>query len=241
MSEIRVFLVEDELLHAENTKLSIEEAGFLLAGECDHADKAFDEILSAKPDVVLMDISLPGKHNGITLAKALKAEVNLPVIFTTTFKDDETIKEAAATSPVSYLIKPVSTDNLKAAVTLALATKPLENITDDVKLEDDAVFIRSGNNLQKIQIADIVWIEAAGDNYCKLVTPNHQLVSRHTLKAMLAKLDSDAFVQTHRAYAVNRHKIESIHEKEQVIVMGEKEIPIGRTFKERLYEQLRRL
>lgn len=241
MPEIRIFLVEDELLHAENTKLSIEEAGFVLADECDHADRAYDEILTAEPDVVLMDISLPGKYNGITLTKALKAQRDLPVIFTTTFKDEETIKEAAATGPVSYLIKPISTDNLKAAVTLALAGKPSEHITDEVKLENDAVFIRSGNNLQKIQITDILWIEAAGDNYCKLVTPDHQLVSRHTLKAMLTKLSSDAFVQTHRAYAVNRHKIDSIREKEQVIILGENEIPVGRTFKERLYQQLRRL
>lgn len=241
MPDVRVFLVEDELLHAENTKLSIEEAGFLLAGESDHADRAFDEILIAKPDVVLMDISLPGKHNGISLTRALKAKKDIPVIFTTTFNDEETMKEAAATGPVSYLIKPISTDNLKAAVTLALASPSERPASEELEMKDDSVFIKSGNSLQKILIADVLWIEAAGDNYCKLVTADHQLVSRHTLKAMLAKLNQETFVQTHRAYAVNKHKIDSIHEKEQVIMLGEKAIPVGRTFKEGLYQQLRRL
>lgn len=241
MPDVRIFLVEDELLHAENTKLSIEEAGFLLVGECDHADKAYDEILEASPDVVLMDISLPGKHNGISLAKALKKRRDLPVIFTTTFSDEETIKEAAATGPVSYLIKPVSTDNLKAAITLALSAGTATPEPDGLELEGDVVFIKSGNSLQKIRLTDILWIEAAGDNYCKLVTPNHQLVSRHTLKTMLSRLNSDLFVQTHRAYLVNRNKIERIHEKDQVVVVADKEIPVGRTFKDKLYDQLRRL
>ena len=242
MSDIRVFVVEDELLHAENTKLSVEEAGFQLAGECDNADLALAAILKAKPDVVLMDISLPGKLNGITLTKALKAERDIPVIFTTTFNDEATIKEAAETGPVSYLIKPIQTDNLKAAVTLALATKPINEVQEEVTTSDGAVFIKSGNRLQKIQIKDVLWIESAGDNYCKLVTSEHQLVSRHTLKAMLSELNSDSFVQSHRAFAVNKHQIESIHEKEQVIlVQGGKEIPVGRTFKEELYKQLRRL
>ncbi len=241
MPEVRIFLVEDELLHAENTKLSIAEAGFSLVGECDDADRAYDEILKTCPDVVLMDISLPGKHNGISLTKALKKQRALPVIFTTTFSDEETIKEAAATGPVSYLVKPVSTDNLKAAVTLALATGSVPSKPETLEFNDEAVFIKSGNNLQKIHLADILWIEAAGDNYCKLVTPDHQLVSRHTLKTMLTRLNSDIFVQTHRAYLINRHKIERIHEKDQVVIIANKEIPVGRTFKDKLYDQLRRL
>lgn len=240
MPDIRVFVVEDELLHAENTKLSLEEAGFLLAGECDHADLALDAILKAEPDVVLMDISLPGKHNGITLTKALKTEKDIPVIFTTTFKDEGTIKEAAETGPISYLIKPIQTDNLRAAVTLALAAKPVNETKRELTTKDGEVFIKSGNKLQKILIKDILWIESAGDNYCKLVTNEHQLVSRHTVKAMIQQLDSNAFIQTHRAYVVNKHKIESIHEKEQMISIGGHEIPIGRSYKEDLYRQLKR-
>ena len=113
-----VFVVEDELLHAEHTKMSVEEAGFTVAGECDNADQALEAILKAKPDVVLMDISLPGKNNGISVAKALKEKSQIPVIFTSSLNDEETLREAAETAPISYLVKPVEVNNLKAAITI---------------------------------------------------------------------------------------------------------------------------
>jgi len=239
MPKIRIFLVEDEFIHAENTKLSVEEAGFSIVGECDNADEALKAISNLNPDIVLMDISLPGKNNGITLAQKLKEKNGPHVIFTTSFSDSETIKEASETSPVSYLVKPVRTENLKAAVLLALNQNGRPD--EELEIKGGDVFIKSGSRLQKILIQDILWIESAGDNYCKVVTAEHQLVPRYTLKAMVAILDSETFVQTHRAFVVNRHKIESIHEKEQVIKIGQHEIPIGRTYKEDLYASLKRL
>lgn len=240
MAEVRVFIVEDEFIHAENTKLSIEEAGFSVAGECAHADTALTEIAKTNPDVVLMDISLPGKNNGITLAKALAEQKGPPVIFTTSFSDVETITEAAQAAPVSYLVKPVQTENLKAAVTLALSNLREVKTKGDTQTDDSSVFIKSGNKLQKVLLTDILWIEAAGDNYCKIVTATQQLVSRHTVKNMVKELNSTLFVQTHRAYVVNRDKIESIHEKEQVVNINGNEIPLGRTYKEGLYALLKR-
>ncbi|MEC7754502.1 MAG: response regulator transcription factor [Bacteroidota bacterium] len=238
MPEVTVFVVEDELIHAENTKLSIEEAGFRLAGECAHADMALSAIEKAHPDVVLMDISLPGKHNGISLAKKLAESGGPPVIFTTSYNDTETISEAAQSVPVSYLVKPIDTHNLKAAITLALNSRTgptaLPQTTDQ-----ESLFVKSGNKLQKVWLKDILWLEAAGDNYCKIVTSTHQLVSRHTVKAMVRELNSSLFIQIHRAFVVNRNHIESINEKEQTVVVGGNEIPLGRTFKENLYAQLK--
>ena len=240
MAEVRVFVVEDEFLHAEHTKMSVEEAGFEVAGECANADEALVEIIKAKPDVVLMDISLPGKQNGITVAQALNEKTNIPVIFTSSLSDEDTLKEAAETAPVSYLVKPVQAANLKAAITLA-AIKPRREANEETILEDEKLFIKSGNKLQKIRVGDILWVETAGDNYCKVVTAEHQLVSRHTVRQMSQLLPAESFIQSHRAYLVNLEKIESIHEKEQVARIADTDIPIGRSFKEALYARLKRL
>ena len=240
MAEVRVFVVEDEFLHAEHTKMSVEEAGFEVAGECANAEEALVEIIKAKPDVVLMDISLPGKQNGITVAQALNEKTNIPVIFTSSLSDEDTLKEAAETAPVSYLVKPVQAANLKAAITLA-AIKPRQETTEETILEDEKLFIKSGNKLQKIRVGDILWVETAGDNYCKVVTAEHQLVSRHTVRQMSQLLPAESFIQSHRAYLVNLEKIESIHEKEQVARIADTDIPIGRSFKEALYARLKRL
>lgn len=240
MPELRVFVVEDELLHAEHTKMSIEEAGFTVAGECANADQALEAILEVQPDVVLMDISLPGKQNGITVATALTSQSGIPVIFTTSLSDEETIREAAEANPVSYLVKPVLAANLKAAITLALLKRAPDKDKDTI-LEDETLLIKSGNTLQKIQVRDILWIETAGDNYCKVVTPGHQLVSRHSVRQMAQILPSGSFVQTHRSYIVNLKAVESIHEKEQVVRIQGTDLPIGRSFKEELYQKFRRL
>ena len=241
MADLRVFVVEDELLHAEHTKMSIEEAGYAVAGECENADEAMEAILAAAPDLVLMDISLPGKHNGITLARTLGEQSGIPVIFTTSLSDEATIKEAAETKPLSYLVKPITAGNLKAAVTMAALKPEEEEEPEETLLEEETLFIKSGNKLQKIQVVDILWVETAGDNYCKLVTAEHQLVSRHTVKQMSKLLPSDFFIQTHRAYLINLKMIESIHEKEQVVRIADRDIPIGRSFKEALYTRLKRL
>lgn len=240
MAEVRVFVVEDEFLHAEHTKMSVEEAGFEVAGECANADEALAEIIKVKPDVVLMDISLPGKQNGIIVAQALNEKTNIPVIFTSSLSDEDTLKEAAETAPVSYLVKPVQAANLKAAITLA-AIKPRQEASEEAILENEKLFIKSGNKLQKIRVGDILWVETAGDNYCKVVTAEHQLVSRHTVRQMSQLLPAESFIQSHRAYLVNLEKIESIHEKEQVARIADTDIPIGRSFKEALYARLKRL
>jgi DNA-binding LytR/AlgR family response regulator len=243
MPDLRVFVVEDELLHAEHTKMCIEQAGFRVAGESANADEALASILKAKPDVVLMDISLPGKRNGITVSKELKKQSSIPVIFTTSLNDQETMQEAVEAGPVSYLVKPIQTDNLKAAIMLACSSRSVspKSREDNDILQDDTLFIKSGNRLQKIQVSDILWIESAGDNYCKIVTTGHQLVSRHSVRQMARILPDRDFIQTHRAYIVNCAKIDSIHEKEQVMGIQGTEIPIGRTFKEEFYKQLKRL
>lgn len=241
MPDVKVFVVEDEKIHAKITRISVQNAGYEVVGECDNANEALDAIEKAAPDVVLMDISIPGKINGIGLAKCLYEKKGPPVIFTTSFTDPEVIEQAAASFPASYLIKPIQLDNLKAAMALALAKKTqAAPQSSRAPLNGRSIYIKSGNKLQKVLLKDILWIEAAGDNYCKVVTKTHQLISRHTVKGMVKELNSDYFIQTHRAYVVNRERIDSIHEKEQLVIINGCEVPIGRTYKEELYSQMRR-
>lgn len=239
MPEARVFIVEDEFLHLENTKLAIESCGYKVVGESGHADEAESAILKASPDIILMDISLPGKLNGISLSQKLERH-GIPIIFTTSFSDEATILEAAQVNPRGYLVKPIDQANLKAVIVMALKSKEISP-DEGLEIGEKSVLIKSGNKLQKIELRDVLWIESAGDHYSKIVTEKHQLVSRHTLKKMCALLNQSLFIQVHRAYVVNLQKVDSIHEKEQILNIGHQEIPIGRTFKEALYEQFDKL
>ena len=239
MSETRVFIVEDEFLHLENTKLAVETCGYQVIGESGNADEAELAIIKASPDIILMDISLPGKLNGISLSQKLE-NLGIPIIFTTSFNDEETMLEAAEVNPKGYLVKPVDAANLKAAIVLAKRNVQGKS-QNELEIGEKSVLIKSGNKLQKIDLMDILWIESAGDHYCKIVTENHQLVSRHTVRQMNSLLDKSLFIQVHRAYIVNIQKVDSIHEKEQVVQIGSSEVPIGRTFKEAFYSQFSKL
>lgn len=116
----RVFILEDEMIHAEALKIALEEAGLDLAGECGDADQAFELIEASHPDVLLADIALPGFNNGITVAGRVRRELGIPHIFITSFTREEVIRQAVETQPAGYLRKPVDPVNLRAAVEIAL-------------------------------------------------------------------------------------------------------------------------
>ena len=123
MEKTKIFIIEDELIHLEAAKIAVWECGFQTVGSSDSQQEAIRQIVQYKPDVVLVDINLNGKKLGIELAKQIISEFHIPVIFTTCFNDYQTIKKAIETDPVSYIVKPLDTSNLKAAVMLALKKK----------------------------------------------------------------------------------------------------------------------
>lgn len=235
MKHITVFIVEDEFLHLEHTKMVVEACGFELIGESGNADNAEMKIREVRPDLILMDIALVGKLNGISLAEKLQ-DIPSKIIFTTSFKDEETIIEATSVHPLGYLIKPIDEDNLKAMVTIGLV-KSKEATID---LSEDYFMLKSGNKLHKVAFDDIIYAETAGDHYAKIVTANLELLTRNTLKQLLYHLQ-DHFVQTHRGFIVNLKHVDSIHEKDQVISLGNFEVPLGRSYRQSFLNRFSRL
>ena len=238
--KIRVFVVEDELIHLENMKLALQEAGFELAGNCDNADFAFDQIQKVLPHVVLIDIALPGINNGITLAQKIHTDLGIPHIFTTSFTQHEIIEQAVATNPSGYLKKPVDSTNLKAAIDIALK-KSSKSITSSETIENEQLlFTKIGNKLVKIPIDQIEYIKADGDNFICVFFQNREVACRLTLKEFHAQLPLN-FIQVHRAYIVNVNSITEINEKDQVLFLNQIPIPIGRKYKKALYDLFRKI
>jgi YesN/AraC family two-component response regulator len=123
----KIFIVEDEVIHLEAAKICIGECGYETVGNSDSPDDAIRQIINKKADVVLVDINLNGKRQGIELAGKIIKEFQIPVIFTTCYDDCKTIEEAIETEPISYIVKPIKASNLMAAVMLALKKKRTDN------------------------------------------------------------------------------------------------------------------
>jgi len=233
----RVFIVEDELIHAEALKIAIEEAGLELAGECSDADSAFDKIARDKPDVLLADIALPGLNNGITLADKVHRELNIPHIFTTSFTDDAVIQQAVRTNPSGYLRKPVDAVNLKAAVQIALGGSKTEN--SEIPREN-YLFTRIGDKLVKVSARDLLMVRADGDNYISLVYEKKEISCRLTLREISRQLPS-SFIQVHRGYIINLEHLDSFNEREQTAHLKGLTAPVARNFKKDFLNSIRKI
>ncbi len=236
----RVFIVEDELIHAEALKIAMEEAGLELAGECGDADAAFELIARAHPDVLLVDIALPGINNGITLAARVHDELNIPHIFTTSFSKDDIIKQAVATHPSGYLRKPVDAVNLKAAVEIALRGDGPPSLQKPDPVEDAPVFTKVGDRLIRINTNDLLIVRADGENYISLVFEKKELSCRTTLKEFCCQLPP-SFIQVHRGYFINLSHLDSFNEREQTLSMKGHTAPLGRNYRKLFLEKIRRI
>lgn len=129
MSKPKVLIVENEIIIALEMKRCLEKLNFEVTNTVKDYDNALASFLDNKPDIILMDINLKSSKDGIEIAKELNRIKKVPVIYITAFSDEETIKRAIATNPVSYLIKPFKIEELKSNILLGLYKK--EEVSSD--------------------------------------------------------------------------------------------------------------
>lgn len=120
MKTIRILIVEDQVVTVMALKRELTSLGYLVAGTADTAEDAVRLAEETTPDLVLMDITLSGKLDGIAAATAIRGALGLPVIFLTAHADDTTMQRAMLAGPFGYLLKPFTTLELKAAINVAL-------------------------------------------------------------------------------------------------------------------------
>ena len=235
---VNVFVVEDEIIHQEAIKMALSKIGYSLLGLSDNADEAFDQIKKHKPDVVLVDIALPGINNGITLAKHVHDKLQVPVIFTTSFTEESIIQQAAQASPSGYLTKPVQHHNLKAAILLALSAAGTADGQTPTQKPPITV-IKIGDKLIRVETDNIVLVKADGDNCIAVVTTKKEFICRTTLKAFCKDLPPN-FIQTHRSYYINLNYLDSFNEREQTAVIKNHTAPVARNFRVSFFQHIKK-
>ncbi len=138
--ETKILIVEDETIVAKNIERHLINAGYKVVGFASTADEAIRKSQSEKPDLVLMDIKLKGRLDGIEAADKIHDLLHLPVIFLTSYTDDETFQRAKLTDPFGYLIKPFEIKDLKRSVEMALYKNKINNkLLENQRLYEIAV------------------------------------------------------------------------------------------------------
>lgn len=177
------------------------------------------EFLRQHPvDLLFVDINMPD-INGISLVRSL---VNGPmVIFTTAYK--QFALEGFELDAVDYLLKPIAPERFEKAVQKAIEYYRFKNgIKDETK---EALFVRSGYELVKINLSDIEYIESLED-YLKIHRTNGKpVMTLMTVKAILEKLPPDSFARIHRSYVVSLNQIRSIANRK--VRLPNAELPVS--------------
>ncbi|WP_370088785.1 LytR/AlgR family response regulator transcription factor [Ekhidna sp.] len=240
MSNLRIYIVEDESLYANQLEMIVDELGYDLAGMSDNSDTAREQIVSLNPDLILVDVKINGSMNGIDLIASL--DQNVPVIFITSFDDQATFNRAKSTNPYAYITKPFDAQNLQRTIELAFnsSTQPAEKKSEwekDVVFEN-SFFIKTRNKLEKVAITEVLYLEVE-DRYCTIFTDaGKKYVLRMSMGDVQDKLPSKEFMRVHRKYTVNLRKIKSIDTQDNLIYVNDAELPISRSHKEELLQKL---
>lgn len=249
MSEIKVFVVEDESIVSKDIQHSLKRLGYQVCGSASSGEKAIEAISAAKPDVILMDIMLKGEMTGIETADIIKNSVQTPVIFLTAYADNATLEKAKKIQPYGYIIKPFKEVDLHTSIELAIYKhkKILEvekerdflfSIVDNKdNTTNDFIFVKSNSQFVKINLSEIMYIEALKD-YVVINLINKRYTIYSTMKDIYVKLGTYDFVRIHRSFIIRLDKISSIDYPNLRLEGIDKFFPIGGSYKEDLMKRI---
>lgn len=116
----KVLIAEDEAVVALDIAHELESAGYTVVGQVSNGQAAIDSTAELRPDVVLLDITMPGEVDGIQAAEAIGKRFGTPVIFVTAHSDEATLQRAKLTRPSGYVMKPFEPNELRANIEIAL-------------------------------------------------------------------------------------------------------------------------
>jgi DNA-binding LytR/AlgR family response regulator len=226
----RCLVVEDEPLAQNVLKKYIGEHPLLeLAAVCSDAVEAQQWLARQQAAIVFLDINLP-RLSGISFLKSLSRPPL--VIFTTAYP--EFAAEGFELDAIDYLVKPFSFERFLKAVNKAL--EKLERKEPGNALAATSIFIKADKKVYKVNLADILYIEAL-DDYVKVVTTQGHYLVHDTLKSLQEELPAEQFMRVHKSYIIASNKIVFI--EGNYVKIGEKDVPIGASYREAVFARLK--
>ena len=246
--KVKVLIVEDEILLAQDIKQILTAMGYEIIGTAPTAIMALQLLeKNHEVDIILIDIILKGDIDGIELANLVNLKYNIPFIFLTSHADNALVERAKSVNPYAYILKPFNGRQICVAIELALvniANKTPEkelleeknfNNTDNQALKiNDSLFLKKDHYFERVPLKEIQFLEA-DSNYCTVHTKTARFMYSMVLKKIEAQLPTNQFLRTHRSYVVN---IQSVNGFEgNTLFIGDKKIPVSKTYKDIVFKQ----
>ncbi len=206
---MKALIIDDErLARKELTNLLQEFQEIEIVGEAVNAEDAEEKINSLKPDLLFLDIQMPGK-TGFELLETLDSVPD--VVFTTAY--DEYALKAFDYNAMDYLLKPIEPDRLKETVTKLINRNAKQEEKVEAEPEklgpSDRVFVKDGDKCWFVKLENIRLFESDG-NYIKIYFDNFKPMIHKSLNALDEKLDDRSFFRASRKHIINLTWVESI-------------------------------
>jgi two-component system LytT family response regulator len=252
---LRCLIVDDEPLARRGLRHRLAMLEELeVVGEASNGREALNAIAELNPDLLFLDIQMPGV-DGFGLLQSLPVSEWPMVIFVTAY--DQYALEAFRVHAIDYLLKPVEDERLREAVQRARRLKTQEDMeAEHSRLlalmgkerapalgehADDRLTLKDGTQIIRVPLQDIRWIDAAGD-YVVVHTASENHVARATLRELSDRLPAERFVRIHRSTIVHTRYVSKlkphINGEYFVLLDGGQELKLSRSYREQL-ERLR--
>jgi two-component system LytT family response regulator len=249
----RVILVDDEPPARDTLRLLLSaEPDFRVVAECTHGEQAVAAITCSLPDVLFLDVQMPGM-DGFDVLRTVGPATVPTLIFVTAH--DRYALRAFDTHRLDYLLKPFSDERFADVLDrvrvrlrerrLADAGKRLTALLESgaAGLGPQQLMVRDGIRTLLIPYDDIVWIEAE-DYYARIHAKGRRTLVRRSLKSLVDELDADRFVRVHRSAIVNIacvRALEPLNSGDRRLVLSDgTELRVSRTYRPVLDERLGR-
>ena len=252
MTKIRTLVVDDEPLARERVmSLLQQESDVEIVGECSDGTQAVSAIQEQSPDLVFLDVQMPG-CDGFEVIRNIGADRMPTVVFVTAY--DEYALQAFEVHALDYLLKPFGKDRFQQ--TLRHAREALERrragdlgrrllaLVHDIKPEPQRVerlVVKSGGRVFFLRTDEIDWIEAAG-NYVRLHLGTESHLFRETMNRMESRLDTRRFARIHRSRIVNTERIKELQpwfNGDYVVILRDgTRLTLSRGYREKLQQRL---
>ncbi|MBX9807163.1 MAG: response regulator transcription factor [Flavobacteriaceae bacterium] len=239
MDDINVLIIEDTPEQSDALSKVLLTNNYNVVGVARSYTEALKLFYEKPIDIIVIDVFLDGKPDGITFAETINIIPNAskPFVFLTSSQDRQIFERAKLTKPFSFLMKPFNELEILYALEMAVEKFYEQNNVflsedQDTVISNDFLFIKKKNALKKVAINDILYIEVE-DRYCNIITEKEKFVILISLTKISALLDANIFIRTHRNIMVNSNKIEEIILADNLVILkGGHKINLSNTYKD---------
>ncbi|WP_269226191.1 LytR/AlgR family response regulator transcription factor [Flavobacterium eburneipallidum] len=239
MDNINILIIEDTPEQSDALIKVLLENNYTVVGVARNFTDALKLFYANTVDIIIIDVFLDGKPDGITFAESINIIPNAskPFVFLTSSQDRQIFERAKLTKPFSFLMKPFNELEILYAIEMAVEkfyeqTNVFLTEEQDTVISNDFLFIKKKNSLKKVALQDILYIEVE-ERYCNIITEKEKFVILISLTKISALLDATKFIRTHRNTIVNTDKIEEIILADNLIILqGNHKINLSDTYKD---------